>query len=525
MKSSGNNFFKYIFILVVIALIAGAIYIVYDKNKPNEENDEDVENAVQNNNVSIVENLKMGITNYDTMNPILTKNREIVNIDKLVFDSLINITSDYKAEYSLATACTKVSDTQYEIKVNTGIKWQDGSSLIAKDVQYTINKIQETGSIYMQNIQKIVNVETPDSETVIINLSEAVPYFEYNLTFPIISSTYYLNEDFQSTGKIPIGTGMYKIASIDNDNILLIRNDRWRNIKSNPPKTQSITIHKYNAIGEIFNAFKLGNIDVVNTYMTDYTNYVGTMGYNKKEYAGRDYDFISMNCKDSILSDSAVRKALNYGINKENIVSTVFGNSKIVADTPLDYGSYLNNAEGKISYNQEEAKKTLENGGWTYVSGRWQKNIGGYVRKLTLSLVVNKNNNDRVKVANNIKSQLADIGVIINIVQVDDNKYYEYLNNKNYQIILTGVKSSVNPDMTYFYGYNNLANYQNDDVQSKLNSLDNYGEIQKKVNEDVPYIGLYRNKGVIILNSNVGGDFSPNTFDLYYNFDRWFRQQ
>ena len=91
MKSSGNNFFKYIFILVVIALIAGAIYIVYDKNKPNVENDEDVENAVQNNNVSIVENLKMGITNYDTMNPILTKNREIVNIDKLVFDSLINI--------------------------------------------------------------------------------------------------------------------------------------------------------------------------------------------------------------------------------------------------------------------------------------------------------------------------------------------------------------------------------------------------------------------------------------------------
>ena len=54
MKSSGNNFFKYIFILVVIALIAGAIYIVYDKNKPNEENDEDVEKSLQNNNVSNV---------------------------------------------------------------------------------------------------------------------------------------------------------------------------------------------------------------------------------------------------------------------------------------------------------------------------------------------------------------------------------------------------------------------------------------------------------------------------------------
>ena len=97
MKSSSNNFFKYIFILVVIGLIGGAIYILYYNNNPETEEEVENSNTTVNQDISIVDNLKMGITNYDTMNPIITKNREIVNIDKLVFDSIFNITSDYRA--------------------------------------------------------------------------------------------------------------------------------------------------------------------------------------------------------------------------------------------------------------------------------------------------------------------------------------------------------------------------------------------------------------------------------------------
>ena len=84
MKSSGNNFFKYIFILVVIGLICGAIYIIYNKNdSTDEENDIESSNEIENKDISIVENLKMGITNFDTMNPILTKNRKLYNDIKI----------------------------------------------------------------------------------------------------------------------------------------------------------------------------------------------------------------------------------------------------------------------------------------------------------------------------------------------------------------------------------------------------------------------------------------------------------
>ena len=78
MKYTNHNIFKYIFVLVVIALIIGAVYILYYSNKKDVEVDEEYEvvNEVTS-EISIVENLKMGISSFDTMNPLLTKNKEI----------------------------------------------------------------------------------------------------------------------------------------------------------------------------------------------------------------------------------------------------------------------------------------------------------------------------------------------------------------------------------------------------------------------------------------------------------------
>ena len=529
MKNQGRNFFKYIFILVVIGLIVGAFYLLYYKNKGDDDDDDDVvdEEATQqtDSEISIVDNLKMAITGYDTLNPILTKNREIINIDKLIFEPLVSITSDYNTENCLAKSVEKTSDTKYTIKLNNSVKWQDGNDLIAKDVEFTVNKIKENNSLYLQNVENIASIEIPDAETVIFSLNQPDKYFEYKLDFPIIPYLYYVNEDFPNSSKIPIGTGMYKIASNDNNNIFLIINERWRNYSSKKPKTQSITIQKNSAIGEAFNAFKLGSIDIINTNKTDYSNYVGTMGYNKKEYSGRNFDYISFNCKDQILSDKAVRKAISQAINKENIVSTVYKDSKIVSNTPLDYGSYLNTNDGIPSYNHDEAKKTLEDDGWVFTNNRWQKNIDGYVRKLSISLIVRNDSQDRINACENIKNQLKEIGIQVNVSKVDINKYNELLNSKNYQMMLTGVTNAVSPDIDFFYGSNNLANYHNDEISSKINDIKNYKDIIKIANDDVPYIGLYRNKTILLLNANVGGNFTPNNYFTYYNFNEWFRQQ
>ena len=46
--------------------------------------------------------INIGIVGFDTINPILSNNRDIQYIDKLVFEPLVDITKDFKVETKLA---------------------------------------------------------------------------------------------------------------------------------------------------------------------------------------------------------------------------------------------------------------------------------------------------------------------------------------------------------------------------------------------------------------------------------------
>ena len=51
---------------------------------------------------NIIKELNIGIAEYDNINPILSNNRDIQYIDKLIFQSLMDITYDFKIENLLA---------------------------------------------------------------------------------------------------------------------------------------------------------------------------------------------------------------------------------------------------------------------------------------------------------------------------------------------------------------------------------------------------------------------------------------
>ena len=108
MKNT-NNITLIVFIIIVVGVISTATFFIYRNNTNKEESKT---NEVPENNVAIVDNLKMGISEYDTINPILTKNKEILNLDKLIFEPLINLTSDYQIENNLIEGLTKISDTK-----------------------------------------------------------------------------------------------------------------------------------------------------------------------------------------------------------------------------------------------------------------------------------------------------------------------------------------------------------------------------------------------------------------------------
>ena len=208
--------------------------------------------------------------------------------------------------------------------------------------------------------------------------------------------------------------------------------------------------------------------------------------------------YLALNTQNQILANTEVRSALAHAINRQNIVSSIYNNKYKVTDYSLDYGSWLKGESGDNSYNPELAKQVLEQNGWEFKYNRWQKTENYYTRTLYFKLVVQASNTNRVTVADMIKADLANIGIDVTVIKASDNQYQSYLQNKNYDAIITGTTLSANPSIET---YINSCNFDNEELNNLLAEVKNitkedllkekYKRIRKIFNEQQPYIGLY----------------------------------
>ena len=101
-------------------------------------------------------------------------------------------------------------------------------------------------------------------------------------------------------------------------------------------------------------------------------------------------------------------------------------------------------------------------------------------------------------------------------------------------MIITGVNNGYSPDLTYFFGKDNIANYENEEMTSILNDIKNisdrdmltekYNRIIEIYEDEMPYICLYRNKEKVVYSIRLTGEVTPNNYSVYHNFENWYRQ-
>lgn len=326
--------FRIIFFTIIIALIIFSIYYII-KTKTTKASDIKVQKAEYNISHQII----MGITDYDTINPIVSKNQDIQYISKLIYEPIINIGQDFKLEPGLAEEWSKLDDKTYLIRLYENKYWQNGEKFTAKDIEYTINYIKEQDTIYENNVKNIEKLEIINDFTIKIELKEPEEYFEYILCFPIICE----NPN--------IGTGNFYIDKINENEIKL-------KSKTNE-KTFIIKIYEDEA--KLYNAFSEQEIDILTSTNVDFQDYIGTIGYNKKIICNRNYDYLKFN-----INEEEVIKAILYAVNKKEIIHKVYNNLYCIAEFPLQYGSYLYNGNIECEYNVNKAKQILKDAGWEY---------------------------------------------------------------------------------------------------------------------------------------------------------------
>lgn len=524
-----SNLFKYVFAAIIVGLVIYGIYFLAKQNKEEETTPTVVEEAV----VTEKKNLRIGIAGFDNINPLISQNKDVLQIAGLVFEPLLKVTQDYGLEMCLAKEVSKLDDITYLVKIDNQTKWQDNTPFMAKDIQFTIDRLKEGKSVYSYNVESISQVEIIDASTIKIILKYPVPFFEYNLTFPILSNHAYMNQDMYTSQEIPIGTGLFRIESVHSTGIELVQNESYR--EKEDFKIDKINVYFYGSMGEVYNSFKIGNIDFFATTNRQIEEYIGTMGYSKKEYKGREFDFLAINHTNKALAQKEVRQAIRYAIDQENLLSSVLNNKGYRASFPLDYGSFLYPEESlNVEYSIEKAKQTLVNGGWIYQSNRWQKVIDGKNVRLDFELVVWKDNGERLKAAEIIKEQLESIGIKITLKKVNNDQYNQYLQNRNFELMVSGIYNSNSPDLNYFLGEGNIGNYQNSEIKTLLTEVQNitnrdllkekYSRIIEICKEDVPFIGLYRNQNKLICGTNLVGNITPNNYSYFYHMNEWIRK-
>ena len=527
-----NNIFKYIFFIFIIIV---AIFIIYTMNQKEEDKQQENTQWAVNQEEKVEQILNLGISGFDTMNPVLSNNKYVQKISKIIYEPLLNINNNYKLEACIASEWAKTSETTYVIKLKENVKWSNGENCTAEDVLYTIDRLKEitSSNIYIYNVQYIIQAEVIDKYTIKITLSKEIPFFEYNLNFPIMSKHYFGEDNFRDSVKstLPIGTGKYKIETRQDSKIILTKNDSYWNKEDENSQIQKINISLYETVGEMYNDFKLGKLDLIDTTNVNIEQYIGTIGYNKAEDIGREYEYLAFNLNNKILSNLEVRQAISYAIDENAIISSVYNGKYTAADFQLPSTSWLYQGNKESKNDSEIAKQILQENGWEFKYNSWQKYVNYYTIKLNLKLVVNSSDSTRLRVAEMIKYQLEEIGIKVSIIQANDNLYNNYKEYKNYDMMLCGTYIGVSPDLERYFADGNLANFNNEEAKTIVKDLRNitdeellkqkYKRLYEIYTTEVPYISLYHSYNITAYSKSLAGSISANWYNMFYNMSNW----
>lgn len=458
------------------------------------------------------ENLNLGIVQFDTINPINSKNKHVQYLDKIIYESLVEVDEEFKLTNLLAKEISKINETSYIVVLRDNVYFQNGEKLTTSHIEQTIYEIQKNEmSIYMNNVKNIATTNIIDEQTIRINLKEPEDFFEYNLIFPIINK------------EENIGTGKYIIKTVEDYILLEYNENHWRNKTAN---FKTITIYLYEDFNELYTAFKKEEIDLFCTNQQDYIEFLGTKVYSKKEYQGREFNYLILNLNNEILNKKEVRQALTYAIDKQNIIDSIY-KSHYICNYPFSEQNWLYFSKNTSEYNQDKAIEILEQASWEYNNKKWTKNK----KELTFNFTIKNTSEKQRELAIILQKKLKEIGINMQITEVQSEFYDEYLENGNYEIILIGRQIGLVPNLDYYFQKNNLSNYENEQVQLLLTQtketkeerylLEIYEKIEEYFIKDIPFIPLNFSRDTLIYNNKLRGNIEPNWYNIFYNIESW----
>ena len=303
--------------------------------------------------------------------------REGVVLQRAIWDGLIYAdpqTGEYKG--NLATEWSWIDDTTLELKLREGVKFHDGSDFTADDVVYTVDFVadESNGAVTQRNVNWMDHAEKVDDYTVRIITKEPFPAALEYLSGPvsIYPSDYYAEVGPSGMGLKPIGTGPYKVVSVDpGKHFVLEANEDYFDGPKGKPQIGNIdvrTIPDVNTqIAELFS----GQLDLIWQVPSDQAERMAQMdGFNVSNESTMRVGYLAMDAagrsgEDNPFTKLEVRQAVNHAINREELVNQLLKGKSIPIHTacfPSQFGCAQDVTE--YDYDPEKARELLAEAGY-----------------------------------------------------------------------------------------------------------------------------------------------------------------
>jgi peptide/nickel transport system substrate-binding protein len=491
-----------------------------------------------------------------TVNPILEADTVSADITSLIFDAVIHVdpsTTEPRGDMAKSWEISTDALT-YTFTLQDGITWHDGSPFSADDVKFTYDLHMNANSNSPHTAElteRVKSVEAPDGKTVVFTLAApASPFLVNNMIYEIVPQHILQSVDPKalpqhpfSTGKegTTIGTGPFMFKEwVKDDHITLVKYaGYWRGA----PHLDSFSLKVVPDVTTLVQQLQTGEVDYsgrdgvdeasVKTLQSDKSIVVANYDSFDFTYYGYQLD----ETKSKLFQDKAVRQALFYALDREQMVQAIrFGLGRVAIGTMgVDSWAYTpDQITLKYPYDLDKANKMLDDGGW--VKGGDGVRAKDGVR-LSFTLHTNSGSDVNTQYAAVMQQAWKAIGVDCTPQEDEWNAFLERLTStRDFEVFLIGFSWGVDPDQSNMWstaaheGGLNVNKYSNSKVDDLLEQgiretaiptrKQIYAQMQNIIVDDLPSAIIDFPKSIAAYNKRVHNLF-PNAVDDRWNAHLW----
>ena len=465
---------------------------------------------------TMTKELKTTMTmDIDSLNPhkIVSSGTEEIMFN--VYEGLLMPGVDGSLKPTIAESW-KVSDDGkvYTFKIRKGVKFHDGTTLTPQDVVFSLNRMGGKDGFPPAKalLTEMESVKIVGDDEVQITLPKTNSGFIYALTTGIVPEA---NKD--NLDKNPVGTGPFKVKEYSREQEIVLEkfDDYW----GDKAKLDKVIVYVTPNTETAFLKLLSGEIDMLSR--VDANRLKELKDFNNVYAPQNTVQIFALNNAVEPFNDVRVRKAINYAIDKDEIIKGVMDGNGIKLETnmsPVMKKYVIPNVGEKRDI--EKAKDLLKESGH---------------ENFSFTIKVPSNYSLHVNTAQIIAQQLKDVGIDAKIETIEWTTWLsDVYSGRKYEASIIGLSGKLDPYAVlrrYTTPYkNNFFNFSNPEYDSLIeeakNSSDdalitkNYKRAQEILRDEQAAIYIMDPELITSLNKKIEGfEYYPTPFINFANMN------